>query len=82
LGTYLHGLFENESIRAAFVEAVFDAAGMSRPAEVDEAEGSGEGVGATADPYDRAAALVADNVDLGALGIDALGLEVTESDAL
>jgi len=57
LGTYLHGLFENASVREAFVEAVFNAAGtsrpagMSRPAGTDVAERSGEEAGATADPY-------------------------------
>ncbi len=66
LGTYLHGLFENDWVRAAFVDSVFAAAGRERPSGATE----------TASPYDRAAALVAD-VDLDALGIDvaALGLD-------
>ena len=79
LGTYLHGLLENESVRAAFLEAVFDAAGTPRPREPTA---TGSDSGATADPYDRAAALVADNVDLGALDIDALAPETTESETL
>ena len=59
LGTYLHGLFENDAAREAFVECVFDHAGVSRPAARD-------GGDETTDPYDRAAALV-DGVPLGAL---------------
>jgi adenosylcobyric acid synthase len=98
LGTYLHGLFENEGVRAAFVDRAFAAAGKSRPAvgagEGDEgAAGEGDG-GATGEgdgcaagegdgcaageaddrsPYDRAADLVADNVDLSALGLGDVG---------
>lgn len=65
LGTYLHGLFENESVRDAFVETAFEASGKSRPAPQGKgAETSRE----NRSPYDRAADLVADNVDLGALG--------------
>ena len=59
LGTYLHGLFENDAAREAFVECVFDHAGVSRPAARD-------GGNETTDPYDRAAALVAE-VPLGDL---------------
>ncbi|MFO8114869.1 MAG: cobyric acid synthase [Halorubrum sp.] len=76
LGTYLHGLFENEGVREAFVERVFAAAGKPRP--VTGAGGGEGGGGATAgagerSPYDRAADLVADNVDLAALGFGGLG---------
>ncbi|WP_435074852.1 cobyric acid synthase [Halorubrum sp. HHNYT27] len=70
LGTYLHGLFENEGIRDAFVDRVFAAAGKSRP--VTE---TSERVGVTKtdepSPYDSAADLVADSVDLDALGFGA-----------
>ncbi|MUW16061.1 cobyric acid synthase CobQ, partial [Halorubrum sp. CBA1125] len=65
LGTYLHGLFENDSVRNAFVDAVFDATDRSRP--------NGDGSPTDGDdrsPYDRAADLVADNVDLSAVGLD------------
>ena len=57
LGTYLHGLFENDTAREAFVERVFADAGLDRPpaAAPDDS------------PFDRAAALVADNVDLAPL---------------
>lgn len=54
LGTYLHGLFENESARSAFVETVFRSAGKSRPRV--RAENSS--------PYDRGAELVRDHVDI------------------
>ena len=56
LGTYLHGLFENERAREAFVETVFAHVGIDRP-------GGGSVAGS---PYDRAADLVA------GLGLDAL----------
>jgi len=74
LGTYLHGLFENQGVRAAFVDRVFEAAGKSRPAvgsgggdddETGEADGRS--------PSDRAADLVDDNVDLATLGLSELG---------
>ena len=70
LGTYLHGLFENEGARAAFVERVFASAGKSRPAAgagEDDGDAIGEADGRS--PYDRAADLVADNVDLAAVGL-------------
>ena len=59
LGTYLHGLFETAAVRDAFVEAVFAEVGRTRP---DPAAGGRS-------PYDRAADLVADNVDLAAAGL-------------
>ena len=66
LGTYLHGLFENDAAREAFTDAVFEHAGASRPAGADndaggavatdvDVEGDSDG-----DPYTRAADLVAD----------------------
>ena len=64
-GTYLHGLFENERARSAFVDRVFAAAGVERPADVGGAESS----------YDRAAALVAGlgpEALVAGLGLDAL----------
>jgi adenosylcobyric acid synthase len=80
LGTYLHGLFENDGVRKAFVDRVFAASGKPRLAadssgESGESGGTG-GAGETDDrtPYDRAADLVAENVDLGALGLGTLGL--------
>ncbi|WP_224270064.1 cobyric acid synthase [Haloprofundus salinisoli] len=60
LGTYLHGLFENGNARRAFVDSVFASAGKERPATTDDDPRS---------PYDRAARLVADHVDLAALGL-------------
>ncbi|MGM0448071.1 MAG: cobyric acid synthase [Methanobacteriota archaeon] len=60
LGTYLHGLYETAAVRDAFVEAVFANAGRPRP-DAATAERS---------PYERAADLVADHVDLHAAGLD------------
>jgi adenosylcobyric acid synthase len=58
-GTYLHGLFENRTIREAFVETVYDAAGRPRP----ERRGDRE------TPYDAAAALVRDHVDASVIDL-------------
>ena len=60
LGTYLHGLFENESVREAFVDAVFEDAGKRRPT----------GTGATDDPFEAAADLLESHVALS--DVDAL----------
>ncbi|MFB6206464.1 MAG: cobyric acid synthase [Haloglomus sp.] len=62
LGTYLHGLFENEVARETFVDRVSAHAGVRRPER---------GADATS-PYDRAAALVA---GLGDALVDPLGFE-------
>jgi adenosylcobyric acid synthase len=62
LGTYLHGLFEATAVRDAFVERVFASAGQTRP----------DGAVTDRSPYERAADLVADNVDLVAAGLDGL----------
>ena len=53
LGTYLHGLFENESVREAFLDRAFAAAGVERPADESDTE----------NPYDAAARLVGEYVD-------------------
>ncbi|WP_256421472.1 cobyric acid synthase [Halobellus rarus] len=56
LGTYLHGLFENDAAREAFVESVFEHADASRPAG---GVGADTRVAAGAlDPYESAADLV------------------------
>ncbi len=55
-GTYLHGLFENETVRRAFVGNVREAAGLDEP--------TGETVPQPS-PYDRAATLLSEHVDLG-----------------
>jgi len=60
LGTYLHGLFENPEAREAFVDRVFDAAGLERPDATAE----------RANPYDAAADLVRENLDLSPLGLN------------
>ena len=54
LGCYLHGLFENEVARRAFVEKVFETAGRERPSETTS----------TTTPHARAAALLADHCSL------------------
>jgi len=50
-------------VRDAFVETVFERVGRARPPS--DADGCS--------PYDRAADLVAENVDLAAAGLDDLG---------
>ncbi|OYR66691.1 cobyric acid synthase CobQ [Halorubrum ezzemoulense] len=62
LGTYLHGLFETAAVRDAFVETVFASAGRTRP----------DATTADRSPYECAADLVADHVDLAAAGLDEL----------
>lgn len=64
LGTYLHGLFENDAVRDAFVDAVFAAADRDRAAAVERADAAASG-----SPHDRAAALVRDHVALDALDL-------------
>ena len=59
LGTYLHGLFENQTAREAFVDRVFAHSSASRPT-------LGESDAGDTDPYDRAAELV-EAVPLGDL---------------
>ncbi|WP_302082524.1 cobyric acid synthase [Salinibaculum rarum] len=62
LGTYLHGLFENETVRRAFVETVFDRASVG-PQPDERAQPS---------PYDRAATLLEEFVDLDPLNLQTL----------
>ncbi len=57
-GTYLHGLFENAEARRAFLKTVFEAAGMSPPSVKTREQ----------TPYDRAAALVGENIAVAELG--------------
>ncbi|MCG1003714.1 MULTISPECIES: cobyric acid synthase [Halobacterium] len=61
LGTYLHGLFENEAAREAFVNAVYAHVDRERPSVATDRES----------PYDAAAALVREHVDLAALDLPA-----------
>ncbi|WP_251330987.1 cobyric acid synthase [Haloplanus pelagicus] len=56
-GTYLHGLFENRTVREAFVDAVYESADKARPERGRDRR----------TPYDAAAALVRDHVDTSAL---------------
>jgi len=70
LGTYLHDAFATEAVREAFVDAVFAHAGLER---------SG-GHGPEHDPYEAAAALVAD-LDVSALlGGDACAMSESNAD--
>jgi len=57
VGTYLHGLFENKHIRTAFLERVFEQAGVRRPASSNDVHS----------PYDSAATLVLSNIEMSAL---------------
>jgi len=59
LGTYLHGIFENRVAREAFAGSVREAAGIDRPSVG----------GNRASPYERAADLVVEHLDLEALGL-------------
>jgi len=58
LGTYLHGLFENDGVREAFIDAVFDWADKEQPTIGRTIQDSA---------YDQAAALVSSNLDLSVL---------------
>jgi adenosylcobyric acid synthase len=64
LGTYLHGLFENESVRRAFVTNVAAAAGREPRAVAAGTRSENNG-----SPYVRAADLLREHLDLGALGL-------------
>jgi len=59
LGTYLHGLFEHAGVRRAFVAATYAAAGRSPPDRPTT----------RSDTFERAADLVAESLDLDALGL-------------
>lgn len=58
VGTYLHGLFENDAPRHAFCNSVFEAAGLSRPGAESQ----------RVPPSDTAATLVGEHVDIDELG--------------
>ncbi|AUG48193.1 cobyric acid synthase CobQ [Haloarcula taiwanensis] len=60
LGTYLHDLFVNDTARDAFVRNTFESAGIALPEAPERAD---------SDPYERAAGLIRDHVDLGPLGL-------------
>ncbi|AHG02144.1 cobyric acid synthase (plasmid) [Halostagnicola larsenii XH-48] len=70
LGTYLHGLFENDNVRNAFLGHVADKAGHPT-LEADnytQYQHDSDTREPHESPYDRAATLVAENLDLSALG--------------
>lgn len=65
LGTYLHGLFENEAPREAFVDRIYAATTVERPAATTDRQ----------DPYDAAAALIRENIDLSPLDLEPASTE-------
>jgi adenosylcobyric acid synthase len=67
LGTYLHGLFENERAREAFVCNVAAAAGHEVPSTTD-GRAAEDGTTGTS-PYDRAADLLREHADLDSLDL-------------
>ena len=71
LGTYLHGLFENDAVRRGFLTRVRENADLEP--DVDRVRGrsadSHDRPAGTRDPYDRAADLLRKHVDLAALGL-------------
>ncbi|RQG93791.1 cobyric acid synthase [Natrarchaeobius chitinivorans] len=69
LGTYLHGLFDNDAVRKAFIASAADDASPEGPTRGERPvtpSPAGRERGRT--PYDRAATLVGDHLDLDALG--------------
>ena len=60
LGTYVHDLFANGVAREGFLDRVFAAAGAERPTEAESGEPA-------ISPHDRAARLVGEHADLGAV---------------
>lgn len=78
MGTYLHGLFENDIARRGFVDTVFKAAGRNQPTRATaqtESPGSNDSLktefsdGRATDPHTAAAKLVGENLDLAPLGL-------------
>ncbi|MGM0399582.1 MAG: cobyric acid synthase, partial [Halobacteriota archaeon] len=55
VGTYLHGLFENDAVRSVFIDHVFAAAGTDRP--------EGSRAKASVSPYAAAADLVEEHLE-------------------
>ncbi|TYT60469.1 cobyric acid synthase [Natrialba swarupiae] len=67
LGTYLHGLFDDDAVRKAFLECVAAEAGVERPHGVGFAEPTDRELGDRT-PYARGARLVGEHLDLETLG--------------
>jgi adenosylcobyric acid synthase len=63
----VHDLFANGVAREGFLDRVFDAAGVERPTDAGAAAEGG-----ALSPHDRAARLVGEHADLGAV-FEALG---------
>ncbi|WP_252699611.1 cobyric acid synthase [Natronosalvus vescus] len=76
LGTYLHGLFDNDGVRSAFLDCVRRRAGVPTGEVLADSYSESERAGRTSDrsgapragsPYDRARDLIDAHVDLEAL---------------
>ncbi|MCO8245462.1 MULTISPECIES: cobyric acid synthase [unclassified Haladaptatus] len=59
LGTYLHGLFENENVRTALVTHLFERADIPHPNHSENRE----------DPFEKAASILEGSLDTSALGV-------------
>ncbi|MBS3765787.1 cobyric acid synthase [Candidatus Bipolaricaulota bacterium] len=57
IGTYLHGLFENEGPKEAFISNLFEDKGIRRPERESK----------SGDPHEKVANLVEENIDLDGL---------------
>ncbi|RQG91332.1 cobyric acid synthase [Natrarchaeobius halalkaliphilus] len=68
LGTYLHGLFDDDSVRTAVLDSIAESAGIDRQNAGDSEDESNAEAARGSTPYDRAAALVREHIDLEALG--------------
>ncbi len=71
LGTYLHGLFDNTNVRTGFLEYLAAEAGCSEVKNVvreSQKNDSADHQPTNGAPYDRAATLVEEHVDLSVLG--------------
>jgi adenosylcobyric acid synthase len=68
LGTYLHGLFDNEGLRTAFLESVANDAEFERCGLENGTDSDADDATAAGTPADRAARLVREHVLLEELG--------------
>lgn len=65
LGTYMHGIFENDAVRDSFIANIYDSSEKDRPSLSGENLESG---------HERAANLVTEHVDLKEVGLEPTGL--------
>ncbi|WP_281194124.1 cobyric acid synthase [Halorubrum sp. F4] len=66
VGTYLHGLFENDAVRRGFLDRIRGNAGLE--SELVRPRNRSDDADDLRDPYDRAAALLREHVELDSLG--------------